>query len=278
MISKIVKIVLMGSALSVVSYCAIKAAEKEKDSNVPVVEHKFVFEKHSKEIYYNLLSKNPALKKLPLSIFNKAYQGFINVQSQHLVNSPILTICDFTQSSNEKRLWVIDFSQNKVLFNTLVSHGRNTGEEYAVSFSNKMSSYQSSLGFYLTDVTYQGGNGYSLKLKGLEPNVNDKAMDRAIVMHGADYCSEAFIAQHGRLGRSYGCPAVPREYNAAIINTIKQQTVLYIHSDNQQYMASSKWLNSLPNEQLAMNFKQKLKSKQYLAEQSKADTLIHQTL
>lgn len=278
MIKQIVKIVLMGSALSVVSYCAIKAADKEKDSNIPVVEYKFDFDIHAKEIYYNLLSKNPELKRLSVSTFSKAYTGFINVQGQHIVKTPILTICDFTESSNEKRLWVIDFSKNKVLFNTLVSHGRNTGEEYAVSFSNKMSSYQSSLGFYLTDATYEGGNGYSLKLKGLEPNINDKAMDRAIVMHGADYCSESFIAQHGRLGRSYGCPAVPRAYNAAIINTIKHQSVLYIHANNDQYMASSKWFKQKPNEQLALNFTQKIKPKQYLAEQSKEDTVSRQTL
>lgn len=277
MIKQIVKIALLGSAFSFVSYCAIKAADKDYSEKTVSTPH-FDFDIHAKEMYFQLLSKNPALKKLSLNVFTKAYNGFINVQNQHVVKSPILTICDFTKSSNEKRLWVIDFSKNKVLFNTLVSHGKNTGEEYAVHFSNKVSSYQSSLGFYLTDVTYQGGNGYSLKLKGLEPNVNDKAMERAIVMHGADYCSESFIAEHGRLGRSYGCPAVPRAYNTAIINTIKHQSVLYIHANNEQYLASSKWLTSQPNEQLALHFKNKMKTKQYLAEQQQTDTSINQSL
>lgn len=277
MIKQIVKIGLLGSAFSFASYCAIKAADKDYTGKT-VSTTPFDFNTHAKEVYYQLLAQNPALKKLSVSVFTKAYNGFINVQHQYIVKSPILTICDFTKSSTEKRLWVIDFSKNKVLFNTLVSHGKNTGEEYAVHFSNKVSSYQSSLGFYLTDETYQGGNGYSLKLKGLEPQINDKAMERAIVMHGADYCSESFIAQHGRLGRSYGCPAVPRAYNTAIINTIKHQSVLYIHADNDQYLATSKWLTAQPNEQLALNFKNKLKAKQYLAEQQPSTTDSKQTL
>lgn len=274
MIKQIVKIALMGAALSFVGYHAINANENNPIVATTIIkDSKFSIEQHAKEVYYQLLSQNPKIKNLPLGVFQTAYSGFLNVQNQYNIQKPILTICDFTQSSNEKRLWVIDFKENKVLFNTLVSHGRNSGEEYAVNFSNKMSSYQSSLGFYLTDITYQGGNGYSLKLKGLEPNVNDKAMERAIVMHGADYCSESFIAQHGRLGRSYGCPSVPRVYNEPIINTIKNKTVLYIHADQPKYFASSKWLKDKPTEMLAMKFYNNTKGKQYLAERSDIDSL-----
>lgn len=184
--------------------------------------------------------------KLAEKAFAYAYVGFLNLKAQGLIPkaSSIISICDFTLSGNEKRLWVIDVKSKKVLVHSLVSHGRNTGEEFATRFSNRDGSYQSSLGFYLTDVTYQGSNGYSLKLNGLDAGLNDNAGRRAIVMHGASYCSDDFIRQHGRLGRSLGCPSVPLEQHREIIDMIKDGTLLYIYHEQQPVLQASKWLKS----------------------------------
>ncbi|MFA7446469.1 MAG: murein L,D-transpeptidase catalytic domain family protein [Flavobacteriaceae bacterium] len=178
---------------------------------------------------------------LQFEAFRQAMQGREKIKAK---NKNIITIIDFTLPSTEKRMVVLDLERKQVLFHTIVSHGRNSGEKYATSFSNKHGSYQSSLGFYLTENTYFGGNGYSLRLDGLEKGINDQAKARAVVIHGADYCSEAIIKSTGRLGRSYGCPALPREINEEVINTIKNGTLLYIYADNQEYVANSKYINS----------------------------------
>ncbi|SUJ02658.1 Uncharacterised protein [Sphingobacterium spiritivorum] len=187
---------------------------------------------------YASMHLEPILK---LEAFEQAMRGRSMLST---TNRDTMTIIDFTLPSTEKRLYVLDLKNRKVLYHSLVSHGRNSGEKFATSFSNRNNSYQSSLGFYVTEKTYQGGNGYSLVLNGLEEGINDHAKERAVVMHGADYCSEAVIASTGRLGRSYGCPALPRELNAEIINTIKEGTLLYIYADNQNYANKSNILNS----------------------------------
>ncbi|KAA5532464.1 murein L,D-transpeptidase catalytic domain family protein [Taibaiella lutea] len=183
----------------------------------------------------------------PLSkdVFRSAYTGFLNLKTAGKVGqqSSIITICDFSLSSNVKRLWVIDMDNSKILFHSLVAHGQGTGDEFARNFSNKENSHQSSMGFYVTDETYTGDNGYSLKLKGMDAGYNDAAYDRSIVMHGADYVCESFIKCNQRLGRSWGCPAIPREISAKVINTIKDGSVLYIYYPNQNYLAKSVWLN-----------------------------------
>ncbi|SFC39408.1 L,D-transpeptidase catalytic domain [Parapedobacter composti] len=176
---------------------------------------------------------------LKYEAFEQAMVGYKTIPAK---NKNILTVIDFTLPSTEKRMYVLDMKNKKLLFHTIVSHGRNSGEKYATRFSNKHGSYQSSLGFYLTDATYQGGNGYSLRLAGLEPGINDQAMARAVVIHGADYCSESVIRATGRLGRSYGCPALPRALNKPIIDTIKNGSLLFIYADNDAYMANSKIL------------------------------------
>ncbi len=179
-------------------------------------------------------------------VFKKAFLGFQNLKKAGALdeNSNLLSICDFSLSSNTKRLWVIDVDKREVVFNSLVAHGKNTGEEFATKFSNIESSYQSSMGFYLTDVTYHGENGYSLKLLGMDNGYNDAALKRAIVMHGADYVSESFAAQHKRIGRSWGCPAVPREIAQSLIDTIKEKNCLFIYYPDEKYLSSSKWLKS----------------------------------
>ena len=180
-------------------------------------------------------------------VFFKAFLGFENLKKAGEIdeNSHLLTVCDFSLSSNVKRLWVIDLNDKKVVFNSLVAHGKNTGEEFAEKFSNTESSLQSSLGFYITESTYEGSNGYSLKLLGMDEGYNDAALPRAIVMHGADYVSEEFIKNEKRLGRSWGCPAVPRDLAAPIINTIKGKNVLFIYYPDQEYLANSKWLKTV---------------------------------
>ncbi len=175
--------------------------------------------------------------KLKFEVFEMAMLGFDNLS---LRNKDIVTIIDFSLPSTEKRMYVIDLQHKKLLFHSIVSHGRNSGEKYATSFSNRHGSFQSSLGFYVTEGTYIGGNGYSLVINGMERGINDQAKPRAVVIHGADYCSPSFIKNTGRLGRSYGCPALPRELNKPIINTIKGGTGLFIYADNPEYMANSK--------------------------------------
>jgi hypothetical protein len=194
---------------------------------------------------YKSISFDPN-HQLNIEVFEKAYLGFLNLQKAGKLdaNAHILSICDFSMSSNTKRLWVIDLNEKKVLFNSLVAHGKNTGEEFATQFSNTESSNQSSLGFYVTENTYNGDNGYSLKLQGMDKGFNDAAMQRAIVMHGADYVSESFANQHQRIGRSWGCPAVPRELASDIINTIKDKTCLFIYYPANSYLSSSEWLKS----------------------------------
>jgi hypothetical protein len=160
--------------------------------------------------------------------FSVALEGFQLLKQKGIVEKNILTIIDFSLPSTANRLWVIDLDKNKVLFQTLVAHGKNTGEDMAKIFSNKAESYQSSLGFYATAEVYNGKHGLSLKLDGLQKGLNDKARERAVVMHGADYVSETFIKQHKRLGRSQGCPAVPVEMNEKIINVIKDKSCLFI--------------------------------------------------
>lgn len=154
----------------------------------------------------------------------------------------ILAIVDLSQPSVNKRLYVIDLEKQKLLLRTYVAHGRNSGELYAKKFSNDISSYQTSLGFYQTLTTYQGKHGLSLKLKGLETGFNTNALDRAVVIHGADYVSESFIRKNGRLGRSLGCPAVPYEIHKDLIETIKNGACLFVYSPDPHYLQKSSFL------------------------------------
>jgi len=178
-------------------------------------------------IYNSLDSNNFRLPEL--KIFSEALKGFYILKEKGIVHKDILTLIDFSMSSNVKRLWVIDLATNTILFQSLVAHGRNTGEEFASEFSNRNSSFQSSLGFYATGEIYQGKHGASLRLDGLEKGINDNARKRAVVIHGADYVSDSFIQQHKRLGRSQGCPALPVELNGQIIEIIKDKSCLYIY-------------------------------------------------
>jgi hypothetical protein len=177
--------------------------------------------------------------------FSEAVKGYNYLAEKKLLNNPgVLTIIDYSKPSSQKRLYVLDMNSGKILFNTLVAHGRNSGLEYATAFSNQEESHKTSLGFFITLNTYNGGNGYSLKLKGCEKGINDKALERAIVMHGADYANENFIQHNGYLGRSYGCPAVPEKINKELINAIKNGSCMFLYHSTKKYTTVSKILNS----------------------------------
>jgi hypothetical protein len=170
------------------------------------------------------------VKGLSEEAYDYAKKGFTKlVETGRLVNDSIISIIDFTQSSAKKRLFILDLKHYKILFNTFVAHGRNTGQEWATSFSNQPSSYKSSPGFYVTGETYSGNHGLSLKLDGIERGINDRARDRAIVLHGAQYVNDAWVDMRGYIGRSEGCPAVPENLSAPIINQIKNGTCLFIY-------------------------------------------------
>lgn len=174
--------------------------------------------------------------------FRQAVEGYNRIEKRR---RDILTLIDFSKPSTEKRLYVFDMCRRKLLFSSVVAHGRNSGGNYATSFSNRDGSYKSSLGFYLTEGTYQGRNGYSLILEGLEKGINDRARERAIVMHGASYANPSVISSGGRLGRSLGCPALPEALSRPIIDAIKGGSILYIYADQPEYLSQSSILHSI---------------------------------
>lgn len=182
---------------------------------------------------------------LSTDAFRFALRGFERLKKEgKLLNESVLTIIDFSQSSNKKRMYVIDLYKKALLFNTYVAHGRNTGDEFAEKFSNIPGTFQSSLGFYLTENMAIGSKvGLSLILKGLEKGINDKAREREIIMHGADYATEDFIQKHGRLGRSYGCPSLPPDQIKPVAETIKNGSLLFIYKPDENYVQKSPVLN-----------------------------------
>jgi len=195
----------------------------------------------SKVIYNEL---NLAAIGLSGKAFDCAYKGYQRLlKKQKLTNTGLLVICDFSQSSNKKRLYILDLDSNKVLLTSYVAHGRGSGAEYATRFSNRSRSHQSSLGFYITSSTYSGDHGLSLRLQGLEPGFNNLAMKRNIVIHGAPYISDEYLVTNKFMGRSYGCPAVPESECAEIIDLIKNGTCFFIYHPTKKYLQSSKILN-----------------------------------
>jgi hypothetical protein len=169
-----------------------------------------------------------------------ALEGYFNLKRQGMIRREgIVTLIDFDKPSDSERLFVIDVDNARVLFSSLVAHGKNSGEIYATRFSNLPGSFKSSLGFYLTENTYIGKNGYSLVLKGLEAGLNDNAEARSIVIHGADYVSRGYIQRNGRLGRSEGCPAVSFENCQEVINLIKDGSCLFIYHTGTDYASAS---------------------------------------
>jgi len=197
------------------------------------------------EKYINNIYESAHLQEsgLAYNVFEKAVTGFMNLKASNKVpqTSSVLTVVDLGKSSHEKRMWIIDMLENQLLVNTFCAHGHGSGDDMATRFSNKIDSHQSSLGFYITDNVYTGDNGRSLRLDGMDAGFNSNARQRAIVVHGADYVGEGAIGALGRLGRSYGCPAVPRSMSEQVIDLIKDKTVMFISGNDNRY--SSKYLD-----------------------------------
>lgn len=191
---------------------------------------------------YNMIGLEE--KGLSEKAFQYAYKGYTQLLKKNIIKEAgYLTICDFSQSSNNKRLYVVDMVNNELVMNTWVAHGCNSGAEFATRFSNKPSSRQSSLGFYVTQNTYTGEHGLSLRIVGLETGFNDKALRRNIVVHGADYIEGSWLKNNNYMGRSYGCPAVPDNERDELINTIKNGTCLFIYYPSKTYLTKSRILN-----------------------------------
>ena len=176
--------------------------------------------------------------------FEYAWRGYHNLLKKRLIRRrSVLSICDFSQSSSNKRMYVIDVRHKKLLFRTYVAHGQNSGDEYASSFSNEPDSYKSSLGFYVTQWTYFGHNGLSLKLNGVDSGYNDMAAKRNIVLHGSTYVSDRYMQEFGTLGTSLGCPAIPSTVSGRIIRAVKGGSCLFIYHPTPQYLDNSSIIN-----------------------------------
>jgi len=183
---------------------------------------------------YDEADLEPVMQK---DVFRMAMTGYSKIQPE---KDSLISVIDFSKPSTDKRFYLIDLANRTLLYNTYTSHGVNTGENMAVSFSNKEGSRKSSLGFYLTAETYEGKHGTSLKLDGLERGFNHRARRRYIVIHSADYVTDDFIKENDRLGRSWGCPALPPDITQDIIELIKEGSVLFIYGNDENYLSTSK--------------------------------------
>lgn len=223
------KIGLVFFLLVLISVISEWSVASYKDHNSPLLIEKFK------------LTNTGNSSELPaLDLLQTALSGYELLKEEQTIRRPeVITIIDYSLPSDKERLWVLDLVEAKVLYHCLVSHGRNSGEVIANNFSNDSGSYASSPGFYTTGETYSGKNGFSLRLDGMEKGINDKARERAIVIHGADYVSSEFIRKNGRLGRSHGCPAVPEELSREIIETIKDGTCLFVYVPSESYLTKS---------------------------------------
>jgi len=231
-------------AVIIASFLFIFAAKKDpsEGKRLVVSAGKSVTTDNSTALFSDLHLSEAGMNQI---VFSSALEGLKKLDSTGVIRKDsIITIIDFSQPSTKKRLYVLDLATKQILFNTLVAHGRNSGSLWTSSFSNSMSSLKSSPGFYVTGETYMGDNGYSLRLDGLEKNINDNARARSIVMHGAPYVDQSSINALGFLGRSWGCPAVPEPLHKEIINTIKEGTCLFIYSSDKNYRRRSALLNS----------------------------------
>ena len=191
-----------------------------------------------KSVYDSLNIKN----KIDYSIFQKAYLGYVQISNK---NPGVLIIIDYTKPSNEERFYVLDLNNKKLVYSTRVAHSKNSGLEIPLEFSDDPNSYQSSLGFFVTLGEYNGAYGYSLRLKGLEENINANAEDRAIVIHGGDIVEDEYIKKFGFAGRSLGCPVLPNSLTREIIDFIKHGRVLFIYGNDEEYIDESTYLSKL---------------------------------
>ena len=211
----------------------------------PSVGHSLSFDNNAFRNNFAALSESVELrKKIDPMVLSLALSGYYSLKDQGKVSRDgILTVIDFNRSSVDERIFVIDVNRAQLLYSGLVAHGKGSGDNYAEHFSNASGSHQSSLGFYTTGETYDGKNGYSLKLIGMERGINDNAESRSIVIHGANYVSYDYIRKNGRLGRSQGCPALSFDSFQQVINLIKGGSCLFIYHGGRGYAIKSTLLN-----------------------------------
>jgi hypothetical protein len=241
---------LIISLFSVAFYPVFKASDKKATAAVSTMisttEHEAKNTGNNAPALSAMLYDSLNLDQLGLSMvaMQYAYKGYLALAERGVVkNTDVLTVCDFSQPSNKKRMYIIDVKNFKVLLNTYVAHGKNSGVNMAERFSNKPESLQSSLGFYVTKNTYHGKHGLSLRLDGQERGFNDNAEARAVVVHGAEYIGDQRRGA-GYMGRSFGCPAVPQQQAAAVISYIKDGTCLFIYHPSANYLNNSKLLSA----------------------------------
>lgn len=187
----------------------------------------------------HLSQSAPNLRKKVLKLALVAYQ---NARAKGAVKNPILTVIDYSLPSRQQRMWIFDVRKEKLLYNTYVAHGKNSGLDVPHHFSNQMSSKETSLGTYITKGTYMGSKGYSLNLQGLEKGFNDNAYNRRVVIHGAWYVEPSFIKQAGRAGRSWGCPSIASTLAKPVINTIKGGSVVFAYYPDKKYLSHSGYI------------------------------------
>ncbi len=221
---------------------------KEKLVNKALKTIKISFNQFTQETYYCINDTNLSYEALAIAL-----KGYYVLQANNkLPNNRYLTIIDMSKSANTQRLFTIDMISKEIVHKSLVAHGRNSGEEFATAFSNRVNSYQTSLGFYKTAETYDGKKGLSLKLDGLE-YANSNARDRGIIFHAANYVNHNFIVNNGRLGRSLGCPSLPKKGYTNFINKIKEGSCVFIYYPKKYYLAHSKYVNATVNYCFANN-------------------------
>lgn len=239
-----VALILFSLSLGVVLNAKNNSANKltlSAETGLKMQAPEISFTEKSDALYREVGLANFGLSK---QAFDYAYKGYQNLLEENKIEkTEYLTICDFSQPSSKKRLYIVDVESKELFLHTYVAHGRNSGGLYATRFSNKPESLQSSLGFYVTSNTYYGGHGLSLNLEGMDRGFNDNAYNRRIVVHGASYATKWFVQQNKYLGRSFGCPAVPQQESAKIINAIKDGSCLFIYHPTKKYIQNSKILN-----------------------------------
>ncbi|MEH3115666.1 murein L,D-transpeptidase catalytic domain family protein [Pedobacter terrae] len=242
---------LTGMSIVGTSWKAMDRPRSQKDA-IKNIAADSLYSKFISNIYHDIHLDSAGLTE---QVFEKALTGFYNMKYSGLLHTKsILTIADFDQESTKKRLYIIDLARKKLILNTWVAHGQNSGGDKPSTFSNNINSNQSSLGFYLTGEIYYGKHGRSLKLDGMDQGFNNNARERSIVVHGANYVSQKSIDELGRLGRSQGCPAVSAKLADHVINTISDRTVLFINNSDQLYYSS--FLNETLAASVALNQQQ----------------------
>ena len=224
---------------SVTSHTAMTAKEQKASA---LRAEKRMIQATAGSIYQEMDLEDSGLSR---RAFEYAWTGYYKLRKKGLLRrTGILSICDFSQSSASERMYVIDVRNRRLLYRTFVAHGINSGEEFASSFSNKMESCKSSLGFYITTNTYTGMNGLSLRIQGVDKGFNDNAARRSIVIHGASYVSRRILHKYGVMGTTFGCPAIPDEMSSQIIPVVKNGSCFFIYYPSKKYLAQSPVLNS----------------------------------